>query len=419
VASVAFSLGRHFRPGVATAASLAAAERTTAAHFSSPLPTVAAEQNELANVTIENVAEVGFTQAYELLRGCEPDRLAVWASRLEAMPTGPRKTAAISTFYKMLVQLDTKLACDLALKTMQRDARATAIGAIVAAAPAANISEVAAMRLRLGGYDGSVSDLIERWSETDPVGVSRFIAAHPKSVDTYAIGTLLGNWAAIDPPAAKSWLSRLDASQRDSSVYQEFYSGWFERDTQAALHDLLENAGDEQVSEAIAVSATKLFRKSRDAAEAFILQLPSGSAQRGAVERIAQSAALHPEASAAPADVAAWLLALPREVCGDSIGSLVAAWTREEPSRVAAWMDQMPSSTRDWVAAKFCLAYQWDDPQPSFAAGLRISDPRLREETLRSALARAGAAQRARKLIRKLDLSTTEAAELNRIVGSL
>jgi hypothetical protein len=65
------------------------------------------------------------------------------------------------------------------------------------------------------------------------------------------------------------------------------------------------------------------------------------------------------------------------------------------------------------------MAYDWNAPQESFEAGLRIHDRALRADTLRAALKQTGTAIQARKLLRKMNLPLADATELERIVAEL
>ena len=76
----------------------------------------------------------------------------------------------------------------------------------------------------------------------------------------------------------------------------------------------------------------------------------------------------------------------------------------------------MSTPTRDRVAAEFCLAFDWDDPQRSFAAGLRIDDRQLRENTFREVFKKVGSKKRARELLQRANLPPDQAAALERLL---
>jgi hypothetical protein len=377
---------------------------------------------DLSKVTIENVGQVEFEQAYRLLQAAPREVLSDWTRRLEALPVGPRKTAAITTFFKTLAQLDAKTAVDLALTLTRREPRATATSAIKAATPASSLAEVARLltSVKLEGMQVYATGLIENWSWTDPVSTSQFVASHPEIADETGLSLLLSNWAALDPAAAKAWLDQLDASRRDPGVYQGFYFGWFEQDRPAALSHLIANAGDEKLNKAVEGVAYFLFSESPATARAFVLDLPEGHARKTAVSGITTDVTalyLRGSPSFSADAVAKWLFTLPADNWQDNLGSVVSKWSGEDPAAVDHWLNDMPIPTRDQVAAEFCLAYDSDDPQRNFAAGLRINDPELRESTFREVFKKVGSKKRARELLQRANLPPEQAATLERIMA--
>jgi hypothetical protein len=382
------------------------------------------EMADLSKVTIENLGQVEFEQAYRLLQAAPREVLSDWTKRLEALPAGPRKTAAITTFFKTFAQLDAKTAVDLALTLTRREPRATATSAINAATPASSLAEVArllaSVKLDKMSVPGSAIDLIAYWSCTDPVSTSQFVASHPEMSDETGLGILLGNWAALDPAAAKAWLDDLDASRKDPFVYRGFYSGWFEHDRPAALNHLIANAGDEKMNKAIEGAAYTLFSESPATARTFVLDLPEGQARKTAISKITIEAAGHflrgsPSFSADA--VAKWLFTLPADNWEDNLGSVVSKWSGEDSAAVAHWMNDMPTPTRDQVAAEFCLAFDSDDPQRSLAAGLKINDRQIRENTFREVFKKVGSKKRVRELLQRANLPPEQAAALERLMA--
>jgi hypothetical protein len=374
---------------------------------------------DLSKVTIENVGQVEFEQAYRLLKAAPPEVLSDWTRRLEALPVGPRKTAAITAFFKTLAQLDAKTAVDLALTLTRREPRATAASAISGATPASSLAEVARLLASGKVETRSATSLIENWSCTDPVSTSQFVESHPAMTDEIDLALLLGNWAELDPAAAKAWLDHLDAGRQDPRVYRGFYAGWFEQDRPAALNHLIANAGDEKLSKAIEGAAYFLFSESPATARAFVLDLPEGQARKTAISEITLEATgrfIRGTPSFSADAVAKWLFTLPAENWQDNLGTAVSKWSGEDPAAVDHWLNDMPTPTRDRVAAEFCLAYDSDDPQRNFAAGLRIDDRELRENTFRELFKKVGSKKRARELLQQANLPPDQVAVLERLM---
>lgn len=381
------------------------------------------EEADLAKVTIENIGQVAFDQAYELLRGASPEALRGWVTKLESLPSGPRKTAAIKAFYKIMAQVDPKTAVDLALSLGNRPVRATAARAIQGAAPPSGFPEVARLLIALNVRGLSVIDLVLDWSRFDPVSASKFAVSHPAEVNSNALELLLTNWAATDPAAAKVWLDNLDPNRRDPDVYEGFFNGWLENDEKAALTYLVEHAGEEKLARAVRSTALALFDGSEDAARKFVVDLPKGPAQEAAVDEIvayATGRVIGSSLQIPPEAVAKWLVTMPKDIWDKHIGYVLREWNGDNPGGAERWIDAMSLDVRDVLSAKLCLAsFDWENPGSAIDLGFKITDQRLREETLRELLKDMNAKGRAELLADQVRLLPRRKAELQRIVTGL
>lgn len=382
------------------------------------------EATDFARVTIENLGEVEFDQIFELLHSAPKEALLGWTKRLEALPVAPRKTAAIKVFFKTLAQIDARTAVDLALGMDRADPRWTAIGAVSVATPAANLSEVARMYSALDEKKLPIAgDFIANWSATNPEATARFISSYPGKVENRDIASFIFNWAGLDPAAATEWLVNADANRRDPVVYMGFYGGWMLSDRAAALTDLATRAADKTLQKAIEMVTENLFTDSSEAARAFILTLPSSAPQEAAVSQItAHITGIYLGAGdylhLKPDEVAKWLLTLPDSLGHKEIGSVVDRWAGEDQAAVDAWYNQMQPQMRNRLLAEQCGAFNWNLPGPSFRAGLRISDPELRQNTFRQ-IFKDMVEEGKQGLLQKAELSAEEAGELRRILKHL
>lgn len=382
------------------------------------------ELADFSSVTIENLGNVEFDQAFELLRTAPKEALAAWTKRLENLPLTPRKTAAISMFFRTLAQIDTKAAVDLALNIHKADPRWTAIRAVDVAAPSGNLPEVARMYSALSEAKlAVVGDLIGRWSMTDPEATAQFLASYPGKVTNDEIARFVGNWAALDPAAATQWLDETDPSRRCAQVYATFYSGWMLKDRTAALEELAARGGEKIFKKAIQMASENLFTDSPDAARTFVLMLPTTAAQKAAVDQVT----LHITGvflgsgdylQLKPDDVAKWLFTLPDNLWQKEIGAIMDRWADTDPLGVDAWLSQLPPQSRDRLLAEQCLAFNWNLPTAGLKAGLRISDRELREKTLRE-IFEEKVEEGKEEILQKAELSGEEAAELHRILKKL
>ena len=387
----------------------------------SPQPQQTESPTDVSKVAIENLGTVAFDEAYELLRSASHDALVIWTRRLEGLPVGPRRTAGITAFFKTLAQIDARTAVDLALSIDRQDPRWTAIGAVGSATPAANLHEVARMYSALNEKKLAVSDFIDKWSRSDPVKTAEWISGYAGLVENRDIASLMTNWAAVDPTAAREWLARAGADRLDPDVYAGFYTGWVEAEPALALKDLAERGDDEIFKRAIETVAEELFKDSPEAARTLVFTLQSGAPQQAAVRAVVHdvtAAYIGGGPDLKTDEVANWLLTLPQDLWDEGIGEVLRRWRWDDPAGEQAWLEQLPLPTRDAVLAQYCRAFRLRDATEYIQAGLRIHDPQLREQTFRAIFRELEEEQRG-EFLSKLQLSDDEARELGRIVDHL
>lgn len=373
-----------------------------------------ADANDYSSVLIENLGQVEFDQALDLLQSAPKEALKAWTKRLEQLPAGPRKTAGITAFFKALSQIDASTAVDLALSLSLQDSRWTAIWSVSSAAPAADLDEVAQMFTALNEKKLSLTDLVLNWSRSDPVATAKFLSRYTGDVDNRDVGYLMENWAALDPAEAREWLANHPV-HRDEDVYAGLYSGWLEHDRLAAISDLTTHADDPTFKKALQRVSKDDFKNSPDAARTFILMLQP-AAQETAVDGIVGDVtAIY--MSGAPdlrADgVAKWLVTLPENLWRQSLGEVLNRW--REPAAIDSWTAQLPADTRDTVLAAYCRAYNSYAPTDNLRAGLNIRDPKLRQETFRNIFSELDEEARD-QLLTNAELLPAEKKELMRVL---
>lgn len=375
---------------------------------------------DYSDVLIENLGQVEFDQAFDLLHSAPKEALTAWTKRLEALPVGPRRTAGITAFFKTVAQIDTKTAVDLALSLNRYEPRWTAIGSIGSAAPAANLGEVARMYTELHEKKLGLGNFVIDWSRSDPVATAHFLSSYEGEVDNRDVAQLMANWAALDSAAASEWLASQVPGRRDEDVYAGFYSGWFEHDRAAALNALRMRANDETLSKALKAVSMALFKDSPAGAREYILTLPP-SAQETAVNAMVHDVtAIYlsgvPELQAS--DVAKWLLTLPENLWHEEVGEVVNRWPEQDGAGRDAWIDQLPLNTHDAVLAAYCRAGNSYIQAQNIRMGLKIRDSNLRQETLRDVF--HNMEEEAQKALwRNEQLTPTERKELSKILKRL
>jgi hypothetical protein len=423
IAPIGFALGRWSAatPNVSLPISgqASVSELSTSEHA----PSSASVPVDFSAVTIENLGQVEFDHAFELIRSAPKEALTAWTKRLEALPVSPRKTSAISLFFKTLAQIDARTAVDLALSIDRSDPHWIAIASVAVATPSSSLSEVARMYLTIGETRIPIAgELIGKWSATDPEATARFLASYTGRVANDDIAAFIGNWAARDPAAALDWLAKADASRRDAGVYASLYAGWILDDRTAALEDLASHASDKTFKRAVKTISEKLFTESPDDARAFVLTLPAG-AQAVAVDQVAGHITglyfggdyLHLK----PDEVTKWVLTLPEPLWHEHIGYLIDRWSDADARAVDAWLNGMSPGARDRLLAEHCRSSSNSNaPTAAFQSGLRISDPALRADTLNQVFNEMDVEAR-QELLQKLELSPEEARQLERILKRL
>ena len=199
-------------------------------------------------LAIDQILRLSFGQFYEALRSAPREARQEWAAELEKMPTGPRKSAAISAFYKLLVQFDPPAAARAVLEIKDKELQAYALSKVVQAAPSFALREMAELMFSLPnevreGIRGNLpSELLEEWSEIDPAAVALFIENLPKEdySSYYYDRALLKNFAAVDPEAALAWANR----HQPLCDTNAFFEGWYLNDHEAAVAYALAHAGE-------------------------------------------------------------------------------------------------------------------------------------------------------------------------------
>ena len=384
-----------------------------------------ASADEHRNVTMRNIATVPFSQLYDILRSASPEQIAAWARELEQLPEGPRRAAAVTSFYKSLIQVEPAAAIRAIHDAQNLGVRDAAIEALLKTAPESIWGDIAEMflHLRKPVNVNSREDVIWRWSTVDPVAASQFIEAHPdqdEKGEDDRLFSLLANWGEIDPAAAKAWLEA-DVARQTGDAFRAFVCARASADRAAAIDYAVANAGRANFDEALKDLAYYLFPKNPDDTRALVLRLPPAQA-RLAVENIMSkttSIILHaPEGYQRPPEEAArWVVALPSELWSDGIGAVVNGWMRDDPDEAVSWMNQLPAATRDAALADMCRTSWPEDAAKAVALGMTISDRKLRDEAV-GEFARKLGQNRAEALERleQLQLSHEQKAYLRKIM---
>ena len=372
----------------------AAVAGTIGEQLSKSLPDSASSSNPIAareqtRTTVRDIATVPFSELYDVLKSASKQQLLAWAADLESMPRGPRQKAAVTAYYKSLIQVDHRAAIEAILRAQNLPMRDVAISAVMAATPESLWGELVEMldKLPYPRRGDFPQDLVWNWSRADPVAVAKYFDKHPVKGDGENSGLyqLLFNWGKIDPAAAKSWLEN-DVSHQKKEAFRAFAVAWAETDRAAAINYAVANANRPEFEPTVKDLSYYLLRFFPDDARTFVLLLPREQA-RVAVEEIAEKTTgviLHAEPGyQRPPDVVArWMSALPLDLWRDKIGAVVGAWMTEAAAAATFWLNQLQPNERDAAVADLCRSRWIDTAEETLPLGFTIRDQSLRERVL-------------------------------------
>jgi hypothetical protein len=371
------------------AAAIAASVRTNSERMSAAVaPSYkSVSRPEKSQIILRDIATVPFSELYDVLKSASREQLLAWARDLERMPRGPRQRAAVTAYYKSLIQVDHHAAIEAVLRAENLLMRDVAIDALTKAAPESIWGDLAEMlevlpHSRRGAFR---EDVIWNWSRVDPVAVSKFIERHPIAGEDYRLVSILYNWGRIDPIAARDWVEA-DPSRQTKEGFSSFVDGWAGVDRAAAMDYAVANAHRANFAEALNDLAYYFVRKFPDEATTFILRLPKAQAQEAmkAISHNTTAVMLHvsQDYQKPPGLVAPWMVSMPLELWDGSIGSVVGNWMNTDADAATVWVNQLRAEKRDAVIADLCRTSSSESTERAIALGFTINDPKLRDAAL-------------------------------------
>ena len=343
----------------------------------------------LEKMTILNIATVPFSQLYDVLRSASREQLLIWAKALEKLPEGPKRNAAVTSYYKSLIQVNHAAALEAVLHAQNLGVRDVAIEALLKTAPESIWGEISEMLLRLphparGTFD---EDTILNWGCVDPVAASKFIARNPVEGEDSRLTSLLPNWALVDPQAAKAWVEA-DASRQGEEAISALLDGFGMSDPTGAIDYVVANAGRQNFQKGMKSLAYSFMRyRHPESARSLIMRLSADEAEK-AVEYIAsESTAVFVDGDVnyqrPPEEVARWMATLPPNLWETHVGGLFDRWFREDSEGARAWIDQMPTGQRDVALANSIETGMDGSAEELVPLAFTITDPQLRTGALR------------------------------------
>ena len=391
------------------------------------------EEKPLSQGSVREIATVPFSELYDVLKFASREQLLAWARDLERMPRGPRQRAAVTAYYKSLIQVDHRAAIEAVLHAQDLDVRDAAIDAMTKASPESIWAYLAEMTAQLP-YPGRVwarDDVIKNWSRVDPVAASQFVEKHRFSAGIKLSGdeddrvvSLMSNWGEIDPSAARTWLEA-DASRQTKDALRAFVTGWGRADRAGAIDYAVANAHEPKFEGAINELVYEFVRSAKEDATRLIWLLPPEQAKT-AMKNVADITSPEvidsdrpPDYQRPPDEIARWMVSFPVEFWEDSIGVVARKWLNEDDVSARAWLDQLRPEMRD-VAIVGCLRAAKSrqiSAQQVIELGLTISDRRRRDNALGEFARILGTTrEEAIQAVSEFSISDEQKAYLRRII---
>jgi hypothetical protein len=378
----AFFIGRHVEEGRKTSATTVVAR--------APAMTPKPERLSYQALHASDVLAYSFADFYEALRSAPSETRKRWATEVEQMPAGPRRMAAVTGFYKLLIQFDPAVAIKSIREIRDKQVRNIALEAAVDAVPGFAMSDLAAVMAELykepTGHTRSYSEeLLDQWTDLDPAAVARFQEQHRRADEKHPVFTnVIENWAQLDLKAAKEWMDSRD--EWKSPEYQRaFINGWYENDRSAAVAYVLEHAGETDMRDSVGNILRGLYYDAKDEARKFIEALPNDrirrTAFRAAFENIIYDEVEDGgEPAFSPRAVAEWMVEFPPAYWKGRLQE-VFKWSRKPPREIISWIQQQSPEIRDNVAADYTPPWK-ATAADTLNAVLEVADPRLRDQLL-------------------------------------
>jgi hypothetical protein len=415
-----FQMGRYTADAAAFVNKTAAIPNEPPSNAGSHKDALAERQQD--RIIIRDIATVPFSELYDVLKAAPREQLLAWARDLERMPRGPRQRAAVTAYYKSLIQVDHRAAIEAVLHSENLNMRDIAIAALMKAAPESIWGELTEMTNHLphpwrGFYE---QDPIWNWSRVDPVAVAKYIDKFPSDGKDEGSYALLYNWGKISPEEAKDWLEA-DPTHQKKESFRGFVLAWAEVDRGAAINYAVANANKPDFQPALKDLSYYLFRLFPDDARTFVLLLPPQQAN-AAMQKIADTSTgviLHaPEDYQRPPDVVTrWMVSLPIDLWRGKIGDVFGNWIGADSAAATTWLNQLAPEIQDVAVADYCHSASTETAEQTILLGLTIHDQKLRDAVLGEFARRLGETREsAIAAVDQVPISREQKAYLHRVM---
>jgi hypothetical protein len=326
-----------------------------------PLPAASTTPPSFHKLQAVDILALPFAEFYEALRSAPTEARTKWAADIEAMPVGPRRTAALAAFYKLVVQFDPLWAANNACEITNKETQDLALESVTGAAPGFALKDIATLFLKLpadpSDYRKYLEEVISDWIPIDPPAVAQFYDEHPEIAERGLNRDLIKSWAAIDPRSAKKWL---DAHPYAGDEIVEFVMGWYLNDGRAATDYAVEHAEELAPTAGLGNLLMALYSDSKEEAKNFIEHLPNDQLRNTAFRAFEfavqyGTADETGEPDRTPRAIADWMTQFPSGYWRGHLSQVLSYWNAGPPEEVLSWIEQQPAEIQDAVAAEYTL----------------------------------------------------------------
>jgi hypothetical protein len=385
VALASFFTGRNVEERALAAKALANARAST-----SPSPASQREPPSHRQLAVAEIVALPFADFYEALRSAPAEARRKWATELEAMPEGPRRTAAISGFYKLLVQFEPAAAAKAISEIEDKDLQNLALASAVDAAPGFAMRTMAELNLTLkdpfSRRENYFFEVLGEWLLIDAPAVVQFLDNHPDvDIDASLVPReLISTLATLDPEAAKEWMKKKGRCEVPENR-RSFIEGWYENDRAAAVSYVVSRADDPEMRDVIGDVLRGLYYDSKEEARKFIESLPDDTRRHDAFRAAFEHSIFGDEEETGetrftPRAVGEWMIEFPPAYWKGTMAEIFM-YSRK-PQEMLSWIEQQPLAIREALAAEYRPSYK-ASASDTIHHVLQVADPRLRDQLLR------------------------------------
>jgi hypothetical protein len=364
---------------------LAKKRATTDLQAKLPAPTVTPFEPTYRDLAVAEILGLSFSEFYEALRSAPGDAREKWAAELEKMPAGPRRTAALAAFYKLLVQFDPIAAAKTVCEIKDKKVQELALDSVTGAASGFALRDIAELFLKLppdpSDYRKYLENVVSEWVVIDPPAVAQFYDGHPEIAEHGLNRDLITNWAALDPEATRKWM---DSRGVGPGFEGEFFDGWYLNDRSAAVAFALAHAEDLKITAVLENALSALYVDSKEDAKRFIEQLPNDELRNNAFRGLKVNfgtAEETGEPDLTPRAVADWMTQFPPAYWHEHLSGVLGYWNAGPPQEVLFWIQQQPPEIQNAVAAEYTLSGT-EDTVKTVTALWQLARPDLRDRLL-------------------------------------